>query len=411
MLTAPARWLARQQVDSPSLGFLTGCTACTVLVTPQDVVVANAGDSRCVLCRGGRAVALSRDHKPHLPEERVRIYAAHGYLELGRVNGNLNLSRALGDLMYKQDVTLPPEKQIVTAFPEVMTISIQEDLDEFLIVGCDGIWEFLSSQDVVSFVRERIDAANELSDILEELFDEILSPNPAIFEFGCDNMSAIIIDLRRRRGRKEENDGRNSSNNRERPQEEDVDKAAANVGSGETACSSVTLKEGDEISDEPGQQTPFVANGSMISQAARRVSLKLPRTRGLAHYRKPFSPVVPNEESPQSGLTQVTATNVVNTSHSSSAGDDVSDTPNGGDAGEAVNGKIDASNEELLAGLSPRTLRALEEVLQQWRGEEEGAGGVDEGEEEEDEDSEEKEEEGEENEQVIKGEPNNKEDG
>eukprot|EP00921_Rhytidocystis_pertsovi_P002159 GHVQ01003712.1.p1 GENE.GHVQ01003712.1~~GHVQ01003712.1.p1 ORF type:complete len:583 (-),score=106.51 GHVQ01003712.1:1048-2796(-) len=178
------------------MAMLTGCTACTVIVTQNEIVVANAGDSRAVLCRGDKAIALSKDHKPQLPEERVRIYAAGGYLEMGRVNGNLNLSRALGDLVYKQDSSLPPQKQIVTAAPDVLAVTIDEVRDEFLIIGCDGIWEFLSCQDVVDFIRERIDTSANLSDILKELFDELISPNPALFEFGCDNMSAIIVDLK-----------------------------------------------------------------------------------------------------------------------------------------------------------------------------------------------------------------------
>jgi protein phosphatase 1G len=63
--------------------------------------VANAGDSRCVLGRGGLAVALSFDHKPENDEERRRIEHAGSTITEGRVDGNLNLSRSLGDLKYK----------------------------------------------------------------------------------------------------------------------------------------------------------------------------------------------------------------------------------------------------------------------------------------------------------------------
>ncbi len=69
--------------------------------------VLSAGDSRAVLCRGGTALALSEDHKPSRASERARIMAAGGFLsEIGgitRVNGNLNLSRAIGDLRYKMN--------------------------------------------------------------------------------------------------------------------------------------------------------------------------------------------------------------------------------------------------------------------------------------------------------------------
>jgi serine/threonine protein phosphatase PrpC len=65
------------------------------------------GDSRAVLCRGGKAIPLSVDHKPAAASERERITAAGGFLSdiggITRVNGNLNLSRAIGDLRYKMN--------------------------------------------------------------------------------------------------------------------------------------------------------------------------------------------------------------------------------------------------------------------------------------------------------------------
>lgn len=67
------------------------------LVLPDRVLVANAGDSRCVACQGGVAVDLSIDHKPEDVEELARITKAGGKVTGdGRVNGGLNLSRALG---------------------------------------------------------------------------------------------------------------------------------------------------------------------------------------------------------------------------------------------------------------------------------------------------------------------------
>lgn len=41
-----------------------GCTANVVLITPEYIYCANAGDSRAVACVNGQAVELSRDHKP-----------------------------------------------------------------------------------------------------------------------------------------------------------------------------------------------------------------------------------------------------------------------------------------------------------------------------------------------------------
>ena len=58
-------------------------------------------------------------------------------MDFGRVNGNLALSRAIGDFEFKKGANLPPEEQIVTAYPDVMAHEISDN-DEFLVVACDG---------------------------------------------------------------------------------------------------------------------------------------------------------------------------------------------------------------------------------------------------------------------------------
>ena len=63
--------------------------------------------------------------------------------------GNLNLSRTIGDLMYKVDETLSPEKQMITADPDLRTLEITDE-DEFIVLACDGVWNSLNSQEVGS---------------------------------------------------------------------------------------------------------------------------------------------------------------------------------------------------------------------------------------------------------------------
>lgn len=73
--------------------------------------------------------------------EKARICAAGGFVDFGRVNGNLALSRAIGDFEFKKSADLSPEQQIVTAFPDVVTHEITDD-DEFLVIACDGQYTF-----------------------------------------------------------------------------------------------------------------------------------------------------------------------------------------------------------------------------------------------------------------------------
>ncbi|KIW05420.1 uncharacterized protein PV09_03930 [Verruconis gallopava] len=173
---------------------VSGCTACVSLITHDKIYVGNAGDSRAVLGIKGRAKPMSFDHKPQNEAEKARITAAGGFVDFGRVNGNLALSRAIGDFEFKKSAELPPEQQIVTAYPDVTQHDLHED-DEFLVVACDGIWDCQSSQAVVEFVRRGIAAGQELHAICENLMDNCLASNSDTGGVGCDNMTVVIVAL------------------------------------------------------------------------------------------------------------------------------------------------------------------------------------------------------------------------
>ena len=98
-----------------------GCTSCVFCFDSENkkMYFANAGDSRVIVYKNGEAIPMSTDHKPELDIEKRRIYSADGWVSDGRVNGNLNLTRALGDVEYKLNKSLSPEEQIITANPDI----------------------------------------------------------------------------------------------------------------------------------------------------------------------------------------------------------------------------------------------------------------------------------------------------
>ncbi|KAF9221630.1 PP2C-domain-containing protein [Gyrodon lividus] len=174
----------------------SGCTAVAALVThDKKIYVANAGDSRSVISVKGEVKPLSFDHKPSSDTERARIVGAGGYIEYGRVNGNLALSRALGDFEFKKNYSLTPQKQVITADPDITTHEMTED-DEFLVLACDGIWDCLSSQQVVDFIRLKVSEGKELHEICEEMCDHCLAPDTSSGAgIGCDNMTVLIVAI------------------------------------------------------------------------------------------------------------------------------------------------------------------------------------------------------------------------
>lgn len=128
-----------------------------------------------MVCREGKAIDMSHDHKPELDAEAQRIVKAGGKVtDDGRVNGGLNLSRALGDHSYKQNPTLPLQEQMISPVPSIEHLVLEPSKDKFLVLACDGIWNSMSSQEVVDFVSVRMEAKEPLSKICEEVIFRLM---------------------------------------------------------------------------------------------------------------------------------------------------------------------------------------------------------------------------------------------
>lgn len=144
--------LLHQSKQFSSRGHFSGSTAVVVLITPTHMVCANAGDSRCVLGSGNRLVTMSRDHKPYNLEERRRIERAGGTVRFNRIQGTLAVSRGLGDFQFKSTLGLKLEDQMVICTPEIIVHKRKAD-DEVLILASDGVWDVMSSDDVLKLAR------------------------------------------------------------------------------------------------------------------------------------------------------------------------------------------------------------------------------------------------------------------
>jgi len=203
----------------------SGTTALVVMASAKDVIVSNCGDSRAVLCRGRKAVDLSRDHKPYQPDERERIERHGGWVEevevlniprlyrLGldldtldeaeensvgwvtvhRVNGVLAMSRSIGDLLIKdlknQTFNVEFTGDLILAEPEVTITKLDQEADRFIIAATDGLWDVMTSQEVVEYVHDKLELGKNLQSISAKLCTE------AVERGSLDNICIIIIDL------------------------------------------------------------------------------------------------------------------------------------------------------------------------------------------------------------------------
>jgi serine/threonine protein phosphatase PrpC len=171
---------------------ISGSTAVTALVTETDILVANAGDSRCILVRGGEAKAMSEDHKPYNADETRRIVNAGGSVTFRRVNGDLAVSRALGDFHYKQCLGKRAEEQQVSAEPEVRHVE-RSPQDQFLVLACDGVWDVLTNEELAEWLTA-IARSGEHGDDIGAIAEKLL--DICLFNKGSkDNMSVIIVVL------------------------------------------------------------------------------------------------------------------------------------------------------------------------------------------------------------------------
>ena len=159
--------------------FTDGTAANVVLITPHKIYCANCGDSRSILVRKDSFVPLSIDHKPGAAKEFKRIRENYGYIDKnGRLNGEVGLSRALGDMKVHPALTEEPE--IIT--------HQRTDGDLALVMACDGIWDVFDNVAVSKMTRERM-AVSRVADIACFLRDA------AHFNDSGDNISCMIIRL------------------------------------------------------------------------------------------------------------------------------------------------------------------------------------------------------------------------
>ena len=191
----------------------SGTTACVVMVTPEWVVCANAGDSRAVMSKlGNRVVPLSYDHKPDAEEEEQRIRAAGGFVAGGRVEGDLAVSRGLGDFRFKNmevvmaavtsssaapleddEDPLPLDQPFVNSsgehkvspIPDIIVQNRNASQDEYIIVACDGIWDVQTNYEGIKTVADLFqEGESDIGLICEEVGAVVL----ILYPFFCPRL-------------------------------------------------------------------------------------------------------------------------------------------------------------------------------------------------------------------------------
>lgn len=142
--------------EKPEIANKCGAAVISVLIVGNRIFCANVGDSRAVLSRSGKAINLSFDHKTVFfivnflqtrEDEYQRVQQSGGMISCGRVMDKLAITRAFGDFELKviSSSTKAVRKNYITAEPEIRYVEIDPTIDEFIVLGSDGLFDKYSS--------------------------------------------------------------------------------------------------------------------------------------------------------------------------------------------------------------------------------------------------------------------------
>jgi len=147
--------------------------------------IINLGDCRSVISRENKANILTKDHKPNWPEEKERIKKMGGEIYYDGCDwriGDLSVSRSFGDL---------DNKPYISCVPDIFRYKLTKK-DQFIIIGCDGLWDVVDNQEAVNFIltnaydmeHNRINKKTNLARLLADY---------AIQKGSTDNVTIIIV--------------------------------------------------------------------------------------------------------------------------------------------------------------------------------------------------------------------------
>ncbi|XP_021763794.1 protein phosphatase 2C 57-like [Chenopodium quinoa] len=201
-----SKWLENKEEDE------SGATATVMLVGNDRLYIAHLGDSSAVISRSGKAEVLTDPHRPYgsnkasLREIR-RINEAGGWINNGRICGDIAISRAFGDIRFKTKKNEMVEGgvkegrwsqkfasrvkfngDLVIARPDIIQVVLGSDA-ELVLLASDGLWDYINSSEAVSFVREELRQHGNVQQACESL------ANAALDRRSQDNISIIIADL------------------------------------------------------------------------------------------------------------------------------------------------------------------------------------------------------------------------
>ena len=189
----------------------SGSCACIVLLENKKCIIANIGDSRCVIFKNKKVVFTTTDHKPNSNVEKRRIESSGGSIyqtnsviplyQNGKLikapwrvlPGRLSVSRTLGDIEAK-DEKFGGKKNVVIALPDITELELNDEYN-FIVIGCDGIFDVLSNIEILECIKIVIKINKNKNKKMNELCGDFAAMiiKSALEKESFDNLSCIVI--------------------------------------------------------------------------------------------------------------------------------------------------------------------------------------------------------------------------
>ena len=195
----------------------SGSCGIIAMIKDKKLIIANVGDSRLVLFKNGLVSFTTEDHKPGSDTEKKRIESAGGKIyqtpslfplyQNGKeieipwrvLPGRLSVSRTFGDIEAK-DERFGGMKGVVVALPDITEIELNDEFN-FIVIGCDGIFDVLSNEELLECIKIVLKEKKMTEFIKDEDIHELCGDfaamiiKSALAKDSFDNVSCIVVAL------------------------------------------------------------------------------------------------------------------------------------------------------------------------------------------------------------------------
>ena len=195
----------------------SGSCGIMAMIKNNKLIIANVGDSRLVIYKNKKISFITEDHKPGSEVEKKRIELAGGKIyqtpslfplyQNGKeieipwrvLPGRLSVSRTFGDIEAKEE-KFGGMKDVVVALPDITEIELNDQYN-FIVMGCDGIFDVLSNEELLECIYIVLKEKKMTEFINEKDYHELCGDfasmiiKSALAKDSFDNVSCIVIAL------------------------------------------------------------------------------------------------------------------------------------------------------------------------------------------------------------------------